>query len=96
MPPSRRFQTIHYAYNMTAALATAKGDHPQALQYLQAASSRAPNDPLILMNLGDAHRKAGESVKAKQAYSQVLALEGVDDSVKAQARESVQQLEATP
>ena len=89
----KAFPEHPFAYNMKAALATAHGNQEKATEYLEMALSRAPKDPLILLNLGDAYRKAGEDTKAVETYSKVEALNGIDESLKNQARESKKQVE---
>jgi tetratricopeptide (TPR) repeat protein len=81
------------AYNIKAALASAAGKQDDALGLLKTAHSIAPNDPLILLNLGDAYMKANQHTKAKESYGAVLKLKGIDDSLKEQARDAIQNVE---
>lgn len=81
-----------YAYNIKAALASAQGKPEDALKFLGIASEKAPDDPLILMNLGDALRNAGQKAKAKAAYKKVLITEDADESLKREARKLVEDL----
>ena len=83
-----------FAYNMQAALAAAQGKHADSARLLETAISKAPNDPLILLNLGDAYRKTKQPAKAKQTYTKVLELSGIDDSFKKQAAEAMKKVKA--
>ena len=60
----------------------------------QTASSKAPNDSLILLNLGDAYRKSKEPAQAKQTYTKVLEFPGIDESIKTQAQKAIKAVEA--
>jgi tetratricopeptide (TPR) repeat protein len=82
-----------FAYNIKAALASAKGDQDETLRYLKLAHSKAPNDALILLNLGDTYQKMGDPAKAKDAYTKVLALENIEEDEKDQAKAGLKQLE---
>jgi len=82
-----------FAYNIKAALATANGEQDEALRFLETASTKAPRDPLILLNLGDNYLKAGQHAKAKQAYTKILELREINDSYKSQARSALQNVE---
>jgi predicted Zn-dependent protease len=82
-----------FAYNIKAALASAAGKQDDALGLLKTAHSKAPNDPLILLNLGDAYMKANQHTKAKDSYGDVLKLKNIDESLKEQARDAIQNVE---
>lgn len=81
-----------YAYNILAALATAQGKFDEALRLLQIASSKAPNDPLILLNLGDAYAKTHRKEQAIKSYKRVLEIKA-EPSLKTQAEESIKKIE---
>jgi tetratricopeptide (TPR) repeat protein len=85
-----------FAYNIKAALASAAGKHDEALRLLKTAHLKAPEDPLILLNLGDAYMKADQHAKAKESYDVVLKLKDIDDSLKEQARDAIQNIESGP
>jgi tetratricopeptide (TPR) repeat protein len=89
----KAFPEHPFAYNIKAALATAQGKETEALAYLEMALSKSPKDPLILLNLGDAYRKAGKDSNAVEIYSKVESLDGIDASLKNQARKSRMQVE---
>jgi len=74
-----------FAYNVRAAMAAAQGQPAESLSYLEKASAKAPDDALILMNLGDSYAKANESAKARATYTKVLQLAEGDESLKEQA-----------
>jgi tetratricopeptide (TPR) repeat protein len=82
-----------FAYNIKAALASANGKQDEALGLLKTAHLKAPEDPLILLNLGDAYMKANQHTKAKETYVAVLKLKGIDDSLKEQARDAIHDAE---
>lgn len=82
-----------FAYNIKAALAAAHGKQDETLRYLEIASSKAPDDALILLNLGDAHLKAKQPSKAKQAYTKVLKIKELDDSLRGQARKAIENIQ---
>jgi tetratricopeptide (TPR) repeat protein len=86
------FPNHPFAYNMKAALAAAANKPAEALRFLETASEKAPDDTLILLNLGDAYRKAGQRAKAKKIYQQVLDLKEADDEHKKQARDALKKL----
>jgi|GEM_PF-3469714 len=90
------FPEHSYAYNIKAAMATARGDKEEALRCLQIASTKAPDDPLILLNLGDAYRGSGNITKAKAAYEKVLKIDKVEDSDKEAALKAIKDLETAP
>lgn len=81
-----------FAYNIQAALADTKGDQAEVLRLLAVASSKAPDDVLILLNLADARRKAGENEKALEAYRKVLGLKAEEEHKK-KAEEAIRELE---
>jgi tetratricopeptide (TPR) repeat protein len=81
-----------FAYNIKAALAAAAGQDQASLKLLETAHRKAPTDALILLNLGDAYQKADQQAKAKESYQAVLQLRDIDDSLKEQAREALQQI----
>jgi tetratricopeptide (TPR) repeat protein len=60
------------AYNMLAALAVAHNQNDEALRYLLAAYKKAPDDPIIIINLGDTYGKLGQKQKAKEYYNKVI------------------------
>jgi tetratricopeptide (TPR) repeat protein len=78
-----------YAYNIKAALANTKGLQDEALKFLEIAHSKAPKDPLILLNLGDFYKKSGKTVDAQKAYTKVIELDAVDDALVQQARDAM-------
>jgi tetratricopeptide (TPR) repeat protein len=83
-----------FAYNIKAALASAAGKQDEALGLLETAHSKAPDDALILLNLGDAYMKANQHTKAKESYGAVMKIKDIDDSLKEQARDAIQNVEA--
>lgn len=85
-----------FAYNIAAALASAAGKQHEALGLLKTAHSKAPDDPLILLNLGDAYMKVNQHAKAKESYGTVLKIKDIDDSLKKQARDAIQNVESGP
>ena len=85
-----------FAYNIAAALASAAGKQHEALGLLKTAHSKAPDDPLILLNLGDAYMKVNQHAKAKESYGTVLKIKDIDDSLKKQARDAIQNVESDP
>jgi tetratricopeptide (TPR) repeat protein len=60
------------AYNMLAALAVAHNHNDEALEYLLTAYKKAPDDPIIIINLGDMYSKLGQKQKAKEYYNKVI------------------------
>jgi tetratricopeptide (TPR) repeat protein len=60
------------AYNMLAALAIAHNQNDEALGYLLTAYKKAPNDPIIIINLGNTYSKLGQKQKAKEYYNKVI------------------------
>jgi len=84
-----------YAYNLKAGLADAQGKPDEMLRLLEIAGSKAPDDPLILMNLADTYLKRGDKVKAEKALKRVLEVD-TDDETKDQAREALKDLGAPP
>ena len=85
-----------FAYNIKAALASAAGKQDEALGLLKTAHLKAPDDPLILLNLGDAYMKADQHTKAKESYGGVLKIKDIDESLKDQARDAIQNAESAP
>lgn len=81
-----------YAYNIEAALASAQGNKREVLRYLELARSKAPDDAIVLVNLGHAYQQAGDNDKAKEAYARVISLDGADPSLKKQAQDALGQL----
>ena len=59
---------------------------------LEVASSKAPDDALILLNVGDARRKAGKKAEALEAYRKVLKLE-VEERLKEKAAKAIREVE---
>jgi len=59
------------AYNMLAGLALAHNQNAEALGYLMTANKKAPNDPIIILNLGDTYAKLGKKLEAKEYYNKV-------------------------
>lgn len=92
----KAFPEHPFAYNIKAALADSHGKPDEALQYIETAHSKAPGDPLILLNLGDMYLKAEEREKARQAYARILAMEDIDESMKKQATEAMRKSAANP
>ena len=82
-----------FAYNIKAALASVAGKQDEALELLKTAHSKAPNDALILLNLGDAYMKTNQHAKAKESYGAVLKIKDIDESLKEQARDAIQNVE---
>lgn len=82
-----------FTYNIKAALASATGKQDEALGLLKTANLKGPDDPLILLNLGDAYMKANQQNKAKESYSSVLKLKNIDESLKDQARDAIKNAE---
>lgn len=60
------------AYNMLAALAIARNQNNEALGYLLTAYKKAPDDPIIILNLGDTYAKMGQKRQAKDYYNKVI------------------------
>lgn len=89
----RAFPEHPFAYNIKAALASAAGKQEECLKFLQTAHEKAPKDPLILLNLGDALFGQNQHTKAQKAYSAVLELDGIDASLKEQAQEAIKNCE---
>ncbi len=81
-----------FAYNVLAALADSRGDKEEVFRLLKIASVKAPDDCLILMNLGDAHRGRGEDAAALAAYRKVLELKP-GGGIEEEAKEHVEALE---
>lgn len=81
-----------FAYNLLAALADAQGDKKEALRQLETAHQKAPADTLILMNLADAHRAAGDTPAALKAYRKVLELKP-DEEMEKEVKEGIKALE---
>jgi tetratricopeptide (TPR) repeat protein len=86
------FPNHPFAYNMKAVLANAANKPAEALRFLETASEKAPNDTLILLNLGDAYRKAGQGANAKKTYQRVLDLKKAEDAHKKDARDALKKL----
>lgn len=82
-----------YAYNVRAAVAAAQGDKDGVVRFLEMASSRAPEDALILMNLGEAYAKLGQPARAKQTFEKVLKLPDAGDDMKDQAHSAIEQID---
>lgn len=61
-----------FAYNLLAALADTRGDKKEALRLLELAHTKDPEDPLILMNVADSRRAAGDTAGALKAYRKIL------------------------
>lgn len=61
-----------YAYNILAALSSAHGDEKACIKYLQTALEKAPGDTLVMFNLGDTYKKAGDKASAKRYYELIL------------------------
>ncbi|MEN9534882.1 MAG: hypothetical protein RLZ22_203 [Verrucomicrobiota bacterium] len=78
-----------FAYNIKAALASAAGNQDEYLELMKTAHLKAPNDPLILLNLGDAYVQANQHIKAKESYGAVLKLKEIDESLKQQAQDAI-------
>lgn len=93
----RAFPEHPFAYNIKAVVAVAHEKHEEALQWLELAHSKAPDDALILMNLGDIYAKTGKHAEARKSISAILEIEGVEDGLKQEAIEKIRELdEAKP
>ena len=57
------------AYNMLAGLALAHDQNTEALEYLLTANKKAPNDPIIILNLGDTCKKLGKKWKLRSTIT---------------------------
>lgn len=82
-----------YAYNLKAGLADAQGKPDEMLRLLEIAGTKAPDDPLILMNLADTYLKRGDKAKAEKALKRVLEVD-TDDETKDHARAALKDLKA--
>ncbi|WP_367871074.1 hypothetical protein [Luteolibacter sp. Populi] len=82
-----------FAYNILAALADIKGDSAEVMKMLSLAHTKAPADPLVLLNLAEAQRAAKQNKEALASYKKLLALEA-DDELKDAAKEGIQALQA--
>lgn len=82
-----------FAYNILAALADARDDQAEVMKMLKLAQSKAPDDPLILLNLADAQRAAKQDKEAMASYKKILELEA-DEELKDAAKEGIKELEA--
>jgi tetratricopeptide (TPR) repeat protein len=60
------------AYNMLAALAVAHNHNDEALAYLLTAYKKDPNDPIVIINLGNTYGKLGQKQKAKEYYNKII------------------------
>jgi tetratricopeptide (TPR) repeat protein len=60
------------AYNMLAALAAAHNKNDEALEHLLTAYKKDPNDPIIIMNLGETYSKLGKKQQARDYYNKVV------------------------
>ena len=79
-----------FAYNNLAALSHAHKDETACLNYLKLANEKAPEDMLVLMNLGDAYLRAGNKIKAKACYES--AAKDKDPELRAQASKALKSL----
>lgn len=84
-----------FAYNLKAGLADTQGKPDEMLRLLELAGSKAPDDPLILMNLADTYLKRGDKAKAEKALKRVLEVD-TDDETKEHAREALKDLGVQP
>jgi len=84
-----------YAYNLKAGLADAQGKPDEMLRLLEIAGNKAPDDPLILMNLADTYLKRGDKAKAEKALKRVLEVD-TDDETKDHARAALKDLGVKP
>lgn len=89
------FPAHPFAYNIKAALAIAYDKHDAALQYLELAHAKAPDDPLILLNLGDTYLKVGKIPEAAKVFESILKMENIDDALKQEARKAIKSTENT-
>jgi tetratricopeptide (TPR) repeat protein len=87
----KAFPNHPYAYNVLAGIADARGDKEEALKQLKAAHQKAPQDPLILANLGDFLRATGKTKEAIDAFTELLKLE-IDADLRDYAQESLKEL----
>ena len=78
---------------MKAVLASVQKDDEKAIKYLTLAHELAPQDHLILLNLADIYAENNQKAKALEMYSAVEAIEGLSESIKAQAGELKKRLE---
>jgi len=80
-----------FAYNMKAAIADSQGNKEEMQRYLELALAKSPDDPLILLNLGDVYAEKGDKEKAGDAFKKVVAME-TDEDLKDQAKEGLEKL----
>jgi tetratricopeptide (TPR) repeat protein len=81
-----------FAYNILAALADARDDQAEVMKMLKLAHSKAPQDPLVLLNLADAQRGAKQGKEALASYKKILELDA-DEELKEAAKEGIAELE---
>ena len=81
-----------YAYNILAGVSSAHKDEQGCIRYLQIALEKAPDDTLVMFNLGDAYRRTGDKASAQRYYEMVLAHDAPVD-VKEDAKKAIASLQ---
>jgi tetratricopeptide (TPR) repeat protein len=81
-----------YAYNILAALCSAKEDYKGCVKYLQMALEISPDDTLVVLNLADSYRRMGDKGAAKGYYERVLSSKASAEE-RAEARRALVELQ---
>lgn len=61
-----------FAYNMLAAVEAANKRYAESLGFLLKAKDRAPEDPIVLMNIGEMHLLLKQNGKAAEAFNAII------------------------
>jgi tetratricopeptide (TPR) repeat protein len=89
----RLFPRRAHGYNLVAAAASSREDWPEVKRQLESALRVAPDDPLVVANLGDCLEKLGDKKGAITRYRRVLELTD-DPNLVHQAQSRLSALEA--
>lgn len=75
MLATERFPNLPYGFNDVAMFYSIDGDQAKAREWLEKANRVAPNDTLVLMNLGRICSKLGDNQAARKWYEEVVKVE---------------------
>jgi len=81
-----------YAFNVLGGLWSAHGDNAKSIEYFKRGLERGPEDPLILLNMGDVYLKLNKKKDAIAVFKQVFNLKTATDDNKKQAQDKLASL----
>jgi len=92
MLATERYPNIPYGFNDVAMFYSISGDQAKAREWLEKANRIAPNDTLVLMNLGRISLKLRDNRSARKWYEEVIKREPKGEYAE-QAKEALKKLQ---